>query len=193
MLPLILIAGGAGLVLAMLVLAFSGTVGLPRADAADRGAARAAWAGGRRRRCADSRHSPPRATRGWTWRSGGCCPNRALLAKRLAMTGKDWTVGQYGLATAGLGVLTLLLLLMKGAPLLLTLFATMVVGGGVPHFVVGRVISRRVAKFTLRFPDAIDLLVRGCARACRSARRWAWSGPRSRDRWARSSAPCPTR
>ena len=160
MLPLILIAGGAAMVLAMLVLAFSG----PSASRAQT----------RRIAALRERHGRPdvvvdpqargiaavRDTR-MDVAVGRLLPNRELLAKRLAMTGKDWTVGQYGLATAGLGVLTLLLLMVKGAPLLLTLFAAMVMGGGVPHFVVGRVIKRRVAKFTLRFPDAIDLLVRG--------------------------------
>src|SRR3546814_14727316 len=32
---------------------------------------------------------------------------------------------------------------------------------GLPYLVVGRLIKRRVAKFNTRFPDAIDLLVRG--------------------------------
>ena len=160
MLPLILIAGGAGLVLAMLVLAFSG----PSASRAQtRRIAALRERHGRGDVVVDAQTRGIAAARDTRMdvAVGRLLPNRALLAKRLAMTGKDWTVGQYGLATAGLGVLTLLLLLMKGAPLLLTLFAMMVVGGGVPHFVVGRVISRRVAKFTLRFPDAIDLLVRG--------------------------------
>ncbi|RSU51587.1 type II secretion system F family protein [Sphingomonas sp. S-NIH.Pt15_0812] len=160
MLPLILIAGGAGLVLAMLVLAFSG----PSASRAQtRRIAALRERHGRGDVVVDAQTRGIAAVRDTRMdvAVGRLLPNRALLAKRLAMTGKDWTVGQYGLATAGLGLLTLLLLLMKGAPLLLTLFAMMVVGGGVPHFVVGRVISRRVAKFTLRFPDAIDLLVRG--------------------------------
>jgi len=160
MLPLILIAGGAGLVLAMLVLAFSG----PSASRAQtRRIAALRERHGRGDVVVDAQTRGIAAARDTRMdvAVGRLLPNRALLAKRLAMTGKDWTVGQYGLATAGLGLLTLLLLLMKGAPLLLTLFAMMVVGGGVPHFVVGRVISRRVAKFTLRFPDAIDLLVRG--------------------------------
>ncbi len=34
--------------------------------------------------------------------AGRFLPNPALLKKRLAMTGKPWTVGRYGLATLGL-------------------------------------------------------------------------------------------
>ncbi|RRB78208.1 type II secretion system F family protein, partial [Escherichia coli] len=32
---------------------------------------------------------------------------------------------------------------------------------GLPHMVVGYFIKRRIAKFTAKFPDAIELLVRG--------------------------------
>ena len=53
------------------------------------------------------------------------------------------------------------LLMMRGSPVLLALFAGLFVGIGVPHFVVGRMIKRRVAKFNSNFPDAIDLMVRG--------------------------------
>jgi len=92
---------------------------------------------------------------------GRILPNPALLAKRLGMTGKSWTVGQYGMATAGITVVIALLLWLKGLPLLLALFLGMFVGIGFPHFAVGFFIKRRIAKFTAKFPDAIELLVRG--------------------------------
>lgn len=92
---------------------------------------------------------------------GRLLPNREILRKRLAMTGKSWTVGQYGLATAGLIVAVTLLLRLRGLPLLLALLVGIVVGAGLPHFVVGNTIKRRVNKFTAKFPDAIELLVRG--------------------------------
>ena len=34
-------------------------------------------------------------------------------------------------------------------------------GVGGPHFVIGKMIKRRVSKFTHNFPDAIELMVRG--------------------------------
>ncbi|MET3827446.1 tight adherence protein B [Sphingomonas sp. PvP055] len=88
-------------------------------------------------------------------------PNPALLKKRLAMTGKTWTVGQYGVATllAVSGVTLLLAIL--GLPFLLALLVGVVIGAGVPHKVVGFTIKRRIGKFTAKFPDAIELLVRG--------------------------------
>lgn len=88
-------------------------------------------------------------------------PNQEQLEKRLAMTGKNWTLGQYGLATLGLTLAVALLLFLKGAPPLLSLVFGLFLGLGLPHFVVGFLIKRRVGKFTATFPDAIDLLVRG--------------------------------
>jgi tight adherence protein B len=92
---------------------------------------------------------------------GKILPNRALLQKRLAMTGKTWTVGQYGFASAGLTVVVALLVRFQGMPVMLAVLAGLFVGLGIPHFVVGRTIKRRVGKFTAKFPDAIELLVRG--------------------------------
>ncbi len=92
---------------------------------------------------------------------GRLLPNPAQLAKRLAMTGRDWTVGQYGMVSAGLIVVVAALLWLKGAPILLALLFGLAVGAGLPHWLVGFFIKRRIAKFTAKFPDAIELLVRG--------------------------------
>ena len=92
---------------------------------------------------------------------GRLLPNPAQLAKRLAMTGKSWTVGQYGMATAGIGLAVALLIFLYGMPWYFAVGMGLFLGAGVPHFVVGFTIKRRVAKFTSKFPDAIELLVRG--------------------------------
>ena len=92
---------------------------------------------------------------------GRLLPNPAQLAKRLAMTGRDWTVGQYGMVSAGLILVVATLLWLKGAPLLLALLFGLAVGAGLPHWLVGFFIKRRIAKFTAKFPDANELLVRG--------------------------------
>jgi tight adherence protein B len=92
---------------------------------------------------------------------GRVLPNPALLAKRLAMTGKDWTLSQYGTATAGITTIVALLLWFEHLPLLLALFVGLAIGVGIPHFVVGFFIKRRINRFTTKFPDAIELLVRG--------------------------------
>lgn len=88
-------------------------------------------------------------------------PNPALLKKRLSMTGKSWTVGQYGVVSLGIVFVITAALGIKGVPILLALMVDVVIGAGVPHKVVGFLITRRINKFNTKFPDAIELLVRG--------------------------------
>ncbi|AXU17915.1 pilus assembly protein TadB [Novosphingobium sp. THN1] len=83
------------------------------------------------------------------------------LELRLHRTGKGWTMSQYLYVSGGLTLAVLLLVFVKtGAPLL-SLVAGLFVGIGLPHFIVGRAIGKRVENFTTRLPDALDLLVRG--------------------------------
>jgi tight adherence protein B len=88
-------------------------------------------------------------------------PKPALLRKRLEMTGKDITLGKYAVVCLGITLLTVLAFVVKGAPILLGLFLGLFLGIGMPHFVIGRMILRRVKKFNGNFPDAIELMVRG--------------------------------
>ncbi|HEY0627615.1 MAG TPA: type II secretion system F family protein [Allosphingosinicella sp.] len=88
-------------------------------------------------------------------------PNPALLRLRLSRTGRSWTLGQYLMACGGLAILVMTLLTMKGLPFILGLFVGLFAGLGIPHFVVGFLIKRRINQFTSKFPDAIELMVRG--------------------------------
>jgi tight adherence protein B len=88
-------------------------------------------------------------------------PKPALLRKRLEQTGKRISLARYGMISAGLSLTVMALLMLKGAPFLLTFFVGAFAGIGLPHFVIGKLIKRRVAKFTVNFPDAIELMVRG--------------------------------
>ncbi|HET9426951.1 MAG TPA: type II secretion system F family protein [Allosphingosinicella sp.] len=88
-------------------------------------------------------------------------PNPALLRLRLQQAGKDWTLFHYVTASAGIVVLVMGGLWFKGVPLILALSFALFVGIGLPHFVVGKLIQKRVNKFTSKFPDAIELMVRG--------------------------------
>lgn len=163
LLPLLMVGLGVAAVLALLMLALSGP-SAQRASARrltslrDRHLVSATGANAME---AQLRRISTAQASGFDLTFARLLPNQEQLAKRLAMTGKSWTVGQYGLATLGLGVGIALLLLVKGAPLLLALVFGTFVGLWVPHFVVGFFIKRRVTKFTATFPDAIDLLVRG--------------------------------
>ncbi len=88
-------------------------------------------------------------------------PNPALLRRRLEQTGRNWSLGHYAIASVGLALATAILLLVKGGPLILALSLGLFAGVAIPHFVVSKLIQRRIAKFNARFPDAIELAVRG--------------------------------
>jgi tight adherence protein B len=88
-------------------------------------------------------------------------PKPALLRRRLQQTGRSWTLAQYGLVSLGIIVVVAGLLIVKGLPVILALLVGIAVGVGLPHKVIGKLIKRRVGKFTARFPDAIELMVRG--------------------------------
>ncbi|WP_174273208.1 type II secretion system F family protein [Sphingomonas bacterium] len=88
-------------------------------------------------------------------------PRRELLERRLAATGRHWTVTHYAIASAALVVVAWALLYLRGLPLPLTFFLGLAIGIGVPHWFVGRTGQRRATRFITRFPDAIELLVRG--------------------------------
>jgi len=85
----------------------------------------------------------------------------AALALRLHRTGKGWTLSQYAYASAGLALGVTVLLFLKTGAALLSLGIGLVVGAGLPHMVVNFFIKRRATAFTNKFPDGIELLVRG--------------------------------
>ena len=88
-------------------------------------------------------------------------PNPALLQLRLTQTGKSWTLAQYLMVSAGLAVGLAFLLILKGVPVLYAVPPALLLGVGLPHLVVSKMVKRRVNLFTTRFPDAIELMVRG--------------------------------
>ena len=87
--------------------------------------------------------------------------NPDMLRRRIEAAGKSWTLGRYAMGCAGLGCATMMLLLIQRMPFLLSLFMGLLVGLGFPHFWLGWLAKRRLRKFLARFPDAIELLVRG--------------------------------
>lgn len=85
----------------------------------------------------------------------------AALSLRLHRAGKDWTVAQYLYGSLGLGLLLAVLLYLKTGAALLALVVGAFVGAWVPHMVVNYFINKRTNNFITKFPDAIELLVRG--------------------------------
>lgn len=88
-------------------------------------------------------------------------PNPDNLVKRLRMTGKKWTLNQYMIACGGITIGILALGLIRGWSPITALFVGTAVGLGAPHYYVGKLISRRILKFTSHFPEALELMVRG--------------------------------
>jgi tight adherence protein B len=88
-------------------------------------------------------------------------PRREELEKRIRRTGKNWTLTQYMLATMILFVVATGAMLIVRAPVLMAALVGLLLSLGLPYLVVGMTIKKRVAAFNSRFPDAIDLLVRG--------------------------------
>jgi len=83
------------------------------------------------------------------------------LAVRLNRTGRNWTVSQYLYTSGGIALVVAALLFLKSGSVVLSLAVGLALGAGLPHFMVGMFIKRRIDAFTTKLPDAIELLVRG--------------------------------
>ena len=83
------------------------------------------------------------------------------LEMRLDRTGKGWTLSQYAYTSLGLALFVTVLLFLRTGSLGLSLGVGLFVGAGLPHFIVNRFIKKRTNNFNTKFPDAIELLVRG--------------------------------
>ena len=88
-------------------------------------------------------------------------PRRDELEKRIRRTGKNWSLTQYMFASMIVFVVATGGMLIVRAPFLMAGLVGLLLGLGLPYLVVGITIKRRVTAFNARFPDAIDLLVRG--------------------------------
>jgi tight adherence protein B len=83
------------------------------------------------------------------------------LAVRLNRTGRSWTVSQYIYASIGLTLaVAVVVFTMSRAPVL-SLGVGLFVGAGLPHLAVNWLINKRTNAFVSKFPDGIELLVRG--------------------------------
>ena len=94
-------------------------------------------------------------------RVAGANSRSEALAIRLERTGKSWTVSQYFYASLGIGLVVTAILYLKSGSVMLALGVGVLAGAGIPHFLVNRFIKRRTNQFNAKFPDGIELLVRG--------------------------------
>ena len=83
------------------------------------------------------------------------------LQVRLMRTGKSWTLSQYMYVSLGIALTVAALIYLRSGAALLSLAIGVAFGAGIPHLVVNMTIKKRLNKFTAKFPDGIELLVRG--------------------------------
>ena len=96
-----------------------------------------------------------------TYKVAGSGSRTEALAMRLNRTGKDWTVSQYIYTSVGLAVAVAVVMFVVTKSPLLSIAVGLFLGAGLPHIVVGSLISKRTNAFVSKFPDGIELLVRG--------------------------------
>jgi tight adherence protein B len=95
------------------------------------------------------------------YRIAGSGSRAEALALRLDRSGLSWSMKQYLYGSIGLGLVIALLIVLKTGALFLGLAFGAFIGAWVPHAVVNFCIKRRTTAFTVKFADAMDLLVRG--------------------------------
>lgn len=89
-------------------------------------------------------------------------PNLSILRARLERAGLEISVEKYVMMC--LGITSFVALLISGLfakPILLGIFIGIIIGVGIPHWIVGMKANKRLKRFLELFPDAIDLIVRG--------------------------------
>ena len=91
----------------------------------------------------------------------GSASRAEALQLRLARTGKTWSVSQYLYVSLGIALVVAALVFLRTNAALLSLGVGIAAGAGIPHLLVGFFVKKRLDDFNAKFPDGIELLVRG--------------------------------
>jgi tight adherence protein B len=94
-------------------------------------------------------------------RIAGSGSRAEALALRLERTGRGWTTTQYLYASLGIALALAAVIYIKTGAAWLSLGVGIIAGAGLPHMAVGHFVKKRLGNFNAKFPDAIELLVRG--------------------------------
>ncbi len=86
---------------------------------------------------------------------------RLTMAAKLRQAGMAMNIRTFWIISGVLGLTMTLLPFLFGLPILLALGLGIFFGLGLPRFVVGFIGKGRMKKFSLAFPDAVDVIVRG--------------------------------
>ncbi|MEM6827750.1 MAG: type II secretion system F family protein [Pseudomonadota bacterium] len=96
-----------------------------------------------------------------TYKVAGSGSQLDALMTRLDRTGRDISVSQYIYSSVGLALAVAVLVYLQSGAAALALGVGLLIGAGLPHLVVGYMIKKRTGDFNAKFPDGIELLVRG--------------------------------
>jgi len=88
-------------------------------------------------------------------------PDPAEIIRKMEAAGKKWTLRQYFIGSGIAFTVPLFGLTIVGLPVWMAAIVALAAGLGLPPMLLDMLAKRRLAQFTQRFPDAIDLLVRG--------------------------------
>ncbi|KQX20259.1 MULTISPECIES: type II secretion system F family protein [unclassified Sphingomonas] len=88
-------------------------------------------------------------------------PDPADIHQQIEAAGKKWTVRQYFVGSGIAFAVPLLALTIVGLPVWMAFIVGAAAGLGLPRLFLNSMAKRRIARFVARFPDALELLVRG--------------------------------
>ena len=83
------------------------------------------------------------------------------LSVRITQAGLSWTKQQFFIVSGALGAIVFLVVYVLDAGLIPAVLLAFAAGFGLPRWTLSYLKKRREAKFLDRFPDAIDVIVRG--------------------------------
>ncbi len=84
----------------------------------------------------------------------------ATLKAKLVQAGLSTTISQFYMMSAAFGLFVFVLVLLAGSGLLVSFGAAFIGAAGLPRWIVGFLVKRRLNKFLEEFPNSLDVMTR---------------------------------
>jgi tight adherence protein B len=84
----------------------------------------------------------------------------ATLKAKLVQAGLSTTISQFYMMSAAFGLFVFVLVLLAGSGLLVSFGAAFIAAAGLPRWIVGFLVKRRLNKFLEEFPNSLDVMTR---------------------------------
>lgn len=84
----------------------------------------------------------------------------ATLKAKLVQAGLSTTISQFYMMSAAFGLFVFVLVLLAGSGLLVSFGAAFIAAAGLPRWIVGYLVKRRLNKFLEEFPNSLDVMTR---------------------------------